>query len=375
MHHRSSPLKSDENHDDCSNASTAGLNSLASQSQANSAVQNGSVSTGNNCIHRCRQSPEYGDHTNRDSRCSIRGISTHDSFTNSRYRRGNSYSCESFNSNFLILSMRNGRRSRHQHNNDIDMYRMHQHGQYDAMHSHAVGGLLRQNSWSGSNISLGSNRSRSSMNSEHKVSGCKNRQYEESDSVQMRTSNSHSLGPILMYTATIAGVTSLMWLLVLLLCHLSVASDLNMSVDPYDLFHFNQGIPLLNNASDDLAPSSAQEPYSQKVSDLQTFTARPQAAPRSSVAYLCHRWENERALLALLNLIASSQQQCILKRQAVANRINRYFSEMNTNENDSGVSTEQQQHRLTTTQPIGVLQAVFHPQGGVDTLTTVDPPR
>ncbi|KAK6032964.1 hypothetical protein OSTOST_00837 [Ostertagia ostertagi] len=150
--HRSSSWLSDENDMDCRSSKLAGSVTTSQPFGA----------------HRHRPA-EFSEYSSRDDRLFTRGAcsSTRGAITNSRYRRGSAYT-----------TFDGSRRPRHRVS-DMEMYRMQDYD--NVVHTHNVGGLLLQNSWSGSNMSLGSNRSRSSANRDRKPSGC-NRQCDEADS-------------------------------------------------------------------------------------------------------------------------------------------------------------------------------------------------
>ncbi|CAJ0595900.1 unnamed protein product [Cylicocyclus nassatus] len=368
--HRSSSWKSDVNNDD--SLSTTPVSESVSQT------------CGSN--HRQRQ-PAYREFTNSAvSENTQKGISSssiqYGTVTSSRYRRGGHYN-----------SYDNSRRVRHR-NNDVDPYRVQQQpAQYDGLvHAHSVNGLLRQHSWSGSNASLGSNRSRSSAH-DHRSSVCSRHgedsenwtkldEYDDNNDVTYVAAgtapvptfhvnsggagSSHSAAaPITTYAAPVmsAGAAS----------HLpTYQPGLNLPVDQCDVRHFDQGVPLSDSAVDELTPS-AQVMFTRKgptssryckdptllgnnVPDMQNYAAR-QHSQHPSPAYFRHQLESDRTALTLLGMISALQQQ----RQSAAT-MGRYHADLDGQEGDSSELSQvqlQQLQQLNTAQLISLLGTLY----------------
>ncbi|EYC42905.1 hypothetical protein Y032_0512g2750 [Ancylostoma ceylanicum] len=345
--------------------------------------------------HRQRHSG-YREFTNsgESAQSSVSSSSIHcGTVTNSRYRRGGHYN-----------SYDHSRRSRHR-NNDLEVYRVQQQqAQYDSlMHPHSVNGLLRQHSWSGSNASLGSNRSRSSANRDHRSSAC-SRHGDDTENLHLRTSHSFSAGtkldefddsndnnvtyvaagtaPVSTFRgsscATASSVhTTAAPITTFAAPVIAATTDghplpgypaaLSLPIEQCDLRHFDQGVPLMTSGSEEL--SSAQLLFNQKgaassrrckdvtllakkVSDMQNFAARQHPA-HSSATYFRHQMENERTALTLLSMISALQQ-----RQAAG--IPRYLPDLEGKE-EEGVelspAQQQQLQQLTAAQISSLLGA------------------
>ncbi|KHJ88585.1 hypothetical protein OESDEN_11619, partial [Oesophagostomum dentatum] len=252
-----------------------------------------SLPTNQTCAssHRQKQA-EYKERikSGETTQNSVSSSTHYGSLGNSRYRRGGNYN-----------SYDRSRRSSHR-NNDIEVYRVQQQpAQYDSlMHPHSVNGLLRQHSWSGSNVSLGSNRSRSSTNQDHRSSGC-SRHSDDPENAQLRTSSSVSVGskldefddsvdnnvtyvaagtaPVSTFRGSSCGASSGLHPTAVPMTTYTApvmptganghsinayTGGLNLPIDQRDLRHFDQGLPLLSSA-DELS-SSAQLLFNQKGS-------------------------------------------------------------------------------------------------------------
>ncbi|KAK6725608.1 hypothetical protein RB195_004117 [Necator americanus] len=348
-----------------------------------------SVSTAKTCSssHRHRVSG-YKDYTNSGEMTENRVSSStvhYGTVINSRYRRGhyNSYD--------------HSRRSRHR-NNDVEVYRIQQQpAQYDnLMHPHSVNGLLRQHSWSGSNVSLGSNRSRSSTKRDHRSSGS-NR---HGDDTHLHPSASFSVhskleefddnsennvtyvaagtAPVSQFRGSSCGAASSVHSTAVPITTYAAPvmsasvgplpaypAALNLPIEQCDLRHFDQGMPLVGSA-DELS-SSSQSIFNQKTTssarrnkdaavlgkkDMQNFGAHQLCnSSHSSAAYFRHQLENDRTALTLLSMISALQQ-----RQAAG--IGRYLPDLDGKENEGvELSPAQQQElqQLTAAQIAGLL--------------------
>nr|CDJ80239.1 unnamed protein product [Haemonchus contortus] len=350
---RSSSWMSDEDNMDCRNSKFVG-----------------SVTTSQPFGSHRHRPVDFREYQNRDDGWPVRNISssTRGTITNSRYRRSNGYS-----------TFENSRRPRHR-TNDMDMYRVQEYD--NVMHAHNVGGLLRQHSWSGSNVSLGSNRSRSSANRDRRPSGC-NRQCDDTDSVHMRTNNSHSVGtkleeyddsnatnvtyvaagtaPVSTFRGSSCGANPSTHSTAVPIATYGAPlmpqgghtvstyqSALNFPIDQCDLHHFDQGVSRLNGAADDRSSPSSHLMFNRKVSDIPAYATR-EAHSQPSSAYFCHQTGNERVVLALLNMLSAYQQQRVSQRQAGG--LSRYMSELDCSEEDStDLSATLQQQQLNTGQ-------------------------
>ncbi|VDL69769.1 unnamed protein product [Nippostrongylus brasiliensis] len=257
------------------------------------------------------------------------------------------------------------RRARHR-NNDMDLYRMHQKEFDNVIHSRNVGGLLRQHSWSGSNMSLGSDRSRSSVSRDHRSSAC-SRQSDDADCGHIRSSNSHSVGTKLDEYDETKG-TNLTYV---------AAGTAPVSTAVDDITSSASHLIFGQNGVDQRGTSAmrcnnvATSKMAKTISDMQAYAARQQLQNPS--AYYCHHLEMERAALTLLNMMTAVQQPYV-QQQRPASTVGRYIPELDCGD-DAGaeLAAGHQQQQANVAQLAGMLGAFMNGRAVSDTAAQPEP--